>query len=114
MIPFPAHRDNRVCGQHTRLYRTLARQSGQVRQASEEGAAWAGAVLDARGFVAVKETTSASVSRCASHLSRIERQPVCEGELVAVEEPAGSSGMEATRVRGEAVMCERRWRDRQW
>ena len=77
-----------MCAASTPVCTTLARQSGQVRQASEGGAAWAGAVLDARGFVAVKETASASVSRCASHLSRIERQPVCEGELVVAEVPA--------------------------
>ena len=59
----------------------VARQRGQVRQASEGGAVWAGAILDARGFIAVDVTA-------ASHLSRIERQPVCEGELVVGEVPA--------------------------
>ena len=60
----------------------IARQRGQVRQASEGGWVWAGAVFDARGFVAADVTV-------VSHLSRIERQPVCEGELVVAEVPAG-------------------------
>ena len=58
----------------------VARQRGQIRQASERGAVWAGAVLDARGFIAADVTTA--------QLSRIERQPVCEGELVDGEVPA--------------------------
>ena len=37
--------------------------------------------MDAFGFVAVDATKP-------SHLSRIERQPVCEGELVVLEVPA--------------------------
>ena len=60
-----------------------ARQRGQVRQASEGGVVVvAGAVWDARGFVAEDVTEG-------GHLSRIERQPVCEGELVVAEGPAG-------------------------
>ena len=59
----------------------VARQRGQVRQASERGWVLTCAVLDARGFVAADVTAS-------SHLPRIERQPVCERELVVVEAPA--------------------------
>ena len=65
----------------TAVCTTVARQRGQVRQTSEGGWVWAGAVLDADGFVAADVTA-------ASHLSRIERQPVCEGELVVAEVPA--------------------------
>ena len=63
----------------------VTRQRGQVRQASEGGAVWAAAVLDARGFVAADVTP-------LSHLSRIEWQPVCEGELVVDEAPAALGG----------------------